>query len=379
MVDFSLTEADAQLVAMARREKDIGRRHARYMDKHEEVLPQTVHPDVAHLEDPGKAVERLADQTSGPEIVRVLMTMESAADAPMRDTSLGLGSMILSYAGTEEQKQAFGHLRLSIAMTEPSAGSDPAGIRTSAKLDPEADEWVLNGEKMYCGAIGTSDGALVMARGEPDEIGERPFMAFVVPRTTPGFTYLGQIEKMGLRATDVGNFVMQDMRLPALNKLPANFAETMRVFNSTRPNAAAGGLGYCRSLLDFTLEKLGLGAGPDYGRSRNDYGAAEARAIELEALWEAARLSVLHAKWLEKHRKVTKVDGAKAKVIGGNAARRISQGCIELLGPEGLSEDHLAEKWFRDARIYDIFEGAGEVNRLLIARHLFNYTKRDLR
>jgi acyl-CoA dehydrogenase len=102
----------------------------------------------------------------------------------------------------------------------------------------------------------------------------------------------------------------------------------------------------------------------------------------MEALYEATSLTILRCKWLEHvggtNSGATKVEAAMSKALGGKAARKITQGCMELLGPEGLSEEYLAEKWFRDARIFDIFEGAGDVNRLLVARSLLNYSQKEL-
>jgi acyl-CoA dehydrogenase len=146
---------------------------------------------------------------------------------------------------------------------------------------------------------------------------------------------------------------------------------------------AAFGLGVARALLDFTREKLGeQGIAVRYESGSAQRSATQDRLLRLEALYDAALLTILRCKWLEdrdgRHSGATKVEASMAKAIGGKAARRISQECLELLGPLALSEDFLAEKWFRDARIFDIFEGAGEINRLIVARWLLGYSAKEL-
>jgi len=150
----------------------------------------------------------------------------------MRRTKHHLGDKIVNYAGTEKQRELFGHKILSIALTEPGAGSDPSMIRGSARYDAATDEWILNAEKIYCSAFGASDGAVALVRG-PEDRGIRPFMAFVVEKGTPGLTQLGQVKKMGIRSWDTVDFVLQDCRLPAINKLDVDFKKTMIVFNGT--------------------------------------------------------------------------------------------------------------------------------------------------
>ncbi|MDP3175259.1 MAG: acyl-CoA dehydrogenase family protein, partial [Phenylobacterium sp.] len=125
-----------------------------------------------------------------------------------------------------------------------------------------------------------------------------------------------------------------------------------------------------------------LGVDPDYAKQRTSRGMVEHRLIEMEAVWQAAWMSVMQVKFKEEQLGETsdgsRIEASMAKAMGGKAARQITQGCIELLGPDGLSEEFLAEKWFRDARITDIYEGAGEIQRLLIARHLLGYRKGEL-
>ena len=184
----------------------------------------------------------LESETSGRVIVEHLVTMETArGDVRMRRIKRHLGDKIVNYAGTEEQRKRFGNKLLSIAMTEPGAGSDPSMIRGTARYDDATGEWILNAEKIYCSAFGASDGAFVFVRG-PEKDGVRPFMGFVVEKGTPGLVELGQVRKMEIRSWDTADFVLQDCRVPAINKIDVDFKKTMIVFNGTRPGVAAMGL-----------------------------------------------------------------------------------------------------------------------------------------
>lgn len=383
MVDFSLTSADERILQAAREEAAIGHHHARYYDKHEDELPPPVFPEVANKQSPHDLALELKDETSAPAIVDVLLHLEeSYADTRLRRTRTGLGQMIVNYAGNPEQIARFGRKELSIALTEPGAGSDPAAIRGTAARDPATGDWILNGEKIYCSGFGGADGALVLVRG-PAKDGVRPFMAFVIEKGMPGLKLLGQVKKMGIRSWDTEDFVLQDCRVPDFNRIDADFKKTMIVFNGTRPMVAAFGLGVARALLDFTREKLNeQGVAVRYEPGAAQRSATQDRLLRLEAQYDAALLTILRCKWLEgregSHTGATKVEASMAKALGGKVARRISQECLEMLGPLGLSEEFLAEKWFRDARIFDIFEGAGEINRLIVARWLLGYSAKEL-
>jgi len=154
----------------------------------------------------------------------------------------------------------------------------------------------------------------------------------------------------------------------------------MSVFNDSRPMVGAMALGVARAALDFTCEKLAdRGIEVSYRGGMRSRSAVVDRFIRLEAIYEAALLTVLRSKWVEQQAVPPKVEASIAKAAGGKAARRITQRCIDLLGPEALSEDHPLDRCFRDGRIFDIYEGAGEIQRLIIARSILAYTGRDLR
>jgi acyl-CoA dehydrogenase len=383
VVDFTLTPKDEHLVSIARDDAEIARKYARYYDQHHEELEPIELPEAAGRRDPYASLEADPTGTSGPIVTQALLHLEYPDVRMRRDTNRFLGTKIVKYAGTPDQVEHFGDKLLSIAITEPGAGSDPRMMVGNARYDEATDEWVLNGEKIYCSGFGEAAGAVVMLKGPPDERGNRPFCSFVVEKDTPGLQLLGQVDKMGMRAWDTADFVLQDCRVPSRNKLDADFKRTLMVFNGSRAMVTAFGLKTARNILDSVRENLRqVGQTPNYAQGRNARSAVQDRLIELEALHDATELSILHAKWAEQKNGVTDettmVEASMAKALGGLATRRITQECMELLGPLALTEERLAEKWFRDARIFDIFEGAGEINRLIVARWLLGYSSKEL-
>ena len=153
----------------------------------------------------------------------------------------------------------------------------------------------------------------------------------------------------------------------------------MKTFNMTRPGVAAIGLGMAEATLDFTRDELkAAGFDVTYGGSSRNVPAVVERFQRLEATYEAAELTMMRAAWLAGEGQPNNLESSICKAKAGAAVREITQGCIEILGPMAVSREHLIEKWFRDVRITDIYEGTGEIQRIIIARGLFNYTRADL-
>jgi acyl-CoA dehydrogenase len=154
----------------------------------------------------------------------------------------------------------------------------------------------------------------------------------------------------------------------------------MKTFNMTRPAVAAIGLGIAQAALDWTREQLeSAGIVIEYGGGLAAQSAITQRFLELEALYEAAMLTVMRAAWLSDQGKPNNLESSICKAKAGAAVREITQGCIELLGPMGASREHLLEKWFRDVRITDIYEGTGQIQRLIIARTILDYGRDELK
>ncbi len=380
MIDFELTAADNEILKLAHEQALIGRRYARYYDQHEDELPPAEFPEAAELPDLVRTAGEGVSGSSGARILHSLVMLEATwGGLALHRSKWGLGNTVLETVATPAQIEKWKNYTIAIAITEPGAGSDPANIRTTATYDRETGEWVINGEKIFISQAQSGDAAMVFSRFiAPD--GSRGMTTFLVEKGTPGFTVGPQLKKLGIRSHDTCNLLFENCRVPEFNHIKGDFKSTMSVFNDSRPMVAATALGRARAALDFTREKLASsGVEIDYRSGIKSRAAVAHRFMQLEAVYEAALLTVMRSKWLEQQSGPPKVEASIAKAAGGKAARRITQGCIELLGPEGLSEEHPLDQAFRDGRIYDIYEGAGEIQRLIIARAILGYTGRDLR
>jgi acyl-CoA dehydrogenase len=307
----------------------------------------------------------------------------------MRRSESGLGNAALSAAGTKEQVAQWGQLILSMAITEPGCGSDPSRVQMTAVLDEKTNEWVLNGEKIFVTTGCRAQGVVVWATLDRSA-GRAGIKSFLIEKGTPGFVVAHKEKKLGIRADDTAAYVFQDCRIPRGNLLggkedipkgsSGGFRGVMKTFNMTRPATAAFGLGMSQAALDFTREQL-TEAGVDlsYGPGVHGLSAAARKFQQLEALQEAALLTVLRAAWLSDQGQPNNLEASVSKAKGGTAVRQITQGCIELLGPMAISREHLLEKWFRDVRITDIYEGTGQIQHLIIARTILGYGRNELK
>ena len=393
MIDFNLTDNDTKLLDYVRSEALVARKYARYYDENEAEFP----PEALDEADDFPGVwSFMGDRTaedSGGSVIGMLITMaENWGDYSVRmrkGRGVGLGNAALGAAGTEEQKAKWGGLLLSMAITEPGCGSDPSLVQTTAVLDEETDEWILNGEKIFVTTGCRSDGVVMWATLDRSA-GRAGIKSFLVEKGTPGFQVSHKEKKLGIRADDTATYVFTDCRIPRGNLLggkeeipkagSGGFRGVMKTFNMTRPMTAAFGLGMSRAALDFTREQLeGAGVDLGYGADVHGLGAAAAKFQGLEALQEAAELTVLHAAWLSDQGEPNNLEASISKAKGGSAVRDITQGCIELLGPMGASREHLLEKWFRDVRITDIYEGTGQIQNLIIARTILEYDRTQLK
>ena len=308
----------------------------------------------------------------------------------------GLGAAAVSAAGTPEQKAKFlkrfnGDKAVfsAMAITEPHAGSDTAAIKTTAVQD--GDEWVLNGEKIFVtgghkSLVDTPGFVIVWATIDPDA-GRKGIRSFVVEAGTPGCTVTKLEKKLGIRCSDTATIVMQDCRVPFENmlgtveqkKTSEGYKGVLRTFEVTRPLVGASALGIARAALEFLVEKLAEGGFEiRYGLPRNRMTNLEAEVIDLEAMLRSAWLLTLRAVWMVDNKVPINAEASMSKIKAGDAVVKITQKAIELLGPMGYSREHLLEKWFRDAKINDLYEGTGQINRLIVARRILGYSRHEL-
>jgi acyl-CoA dehydrogenase len=298
----------------------------------------------------------------------------------------GLGNSAIASVADAEQQERFGGLWASMAITEPDTGSDTASIRTTAVLD--GDEYVINGEKIYVTSGERSDAVVVWATLDRSQ-GRAAIKSFVVPKGTPGMTVERLEHKLGIRASDTAAIRFVDCRVPAANLLGSGevdsaagqgFAGAMATFDNTRPLVAAMAVGVAKASLDLTRDLLGqAGVTVDYDRPALVQSAAAAKFLQMEADWEGARLLMLQAAWMADNRQANAMEASMAKAKAGRVASDITLSCVELCGSVGYSEGELLEKWARDSKILDIFEGTQQIQQLIVARRILGLSSSELK
>jgi acyl-CoA dehydrogenase len=309
----------------------------------------------------------------------------------------GLGGAAVQATGTPEQKTRFlaryreGKPKwASMAMTEAHCGSDTAAIRTTAVRD--GDHWVLNGEKIFVTSghksMVDSDGFMVVWATVDPAAGRAGMKPFIVEAGTPGLRIAKLEHKMGIRASDTASAVLDNCRIPLGNLLGTpevadrtkGFKGAMATFDATRPAVAASALGIARATLDLLKEQLAeRGVKIRYGTPRHLLSALERDIVELEAQLRAGWLLTLKAAWLLDQQRPNTLESSMCKVKAGDVVTRTTQKGVELAGPPGYSRRLLFEKWMRDAKINDLFEGPGQINRLVIARRILGYSSKELK
>jgi acyl-CoA dehydrogenase len=381
---------------------------SRYYDEHEHEIPWD-YINFMHTASKAMGAGALTaeekKERKGPRIslqrLAHVVEMLSWGDAGLWLCTPGglLGAAAVNATGTPEQKKKFLSRLMgdkpvfdAMALTEPHAGSAmPAEVRTTAVLD--GDEWVLNGEKVFVTAghkalIDTEGFVVVWATIDPSagRAGVRPF---VVEAGTPGCKVTKLEKKLGIRASDTVTIVLQDCRVPfdhilgspqvEKKKDTKGFKGAMATFDATRPLVAASALGIARATLELLKEMLKeRGVEIRYGLPRSRMSNIEREIIDMEIMHRSAWLLTVKSMWMADNRQPNTVEASGCKVLAGDAVVKITQKALDLMGPEGYSREHMLEKWFRDAKINDLYEGTGQINRLIIARRILGYTRHEL-
>lgn len=295
----------------------------------------------------------------------------------------GLGNSAIAAVANDEQMKRLGKLWASMAITEPGAGSDSAAIQTTAVKD--GDHYILNGTKIYVTAGERSEAVVVWATLDK-EIGRAAIKSFVVEKGTPGMEIVNLETKMGIRASDTATIAFTDCRVPANNLLGSpeidikkGFAGVMETFDNTRPYVAAMAVGVAEAALERTKELLKEQINLDYTSPVNNLKAIEAELLKLEAEYEAARLLTIKAAWMADNKIPNSVEASISKAKAGRVGSEITLKCVELCSSMGYSEADLLEKWARDSKILDIFEGTQQIQQLIIARRTLGLSSRELK
>jgi acyl-CoA dehydrogenase len=420
MIEFEIPKPIAkQRYLLTTVAEEMMRPHSRYFDEHEHEIPwdyiNFMHQALkavgaGSLAPPEEKEEKKKEESEkkkkyppiGYQSLAFLLETLSWGDVGMYLVTPGggLGAAAVEATGTAEQKKkflarfqqespAFG----AMAMTEPQCGSDTSAIRTSAVLDSNTNEWVINGEKIFVTggkmSLEEGDGLVVVWATIDPEAGRAGMRPFVVEAGTPGVKVTKLEHKMGIRASDTASIVLQDARVPFENILGSpeipkketkGFKGAMATFDATRPLVAATGIGVARATLELLKELLSQqGVTIRYGLPRQKLTSVERDFIDMETMLESAWLLVIKAVWMADNRKPNPLEASMSKVRAGDVVTKITQKAVEIMGPIGYSRDHLLEKWFRDAKITDIYEGTGQINRLVVARNILGYRGSQLR
>ncbi|APE09896.1 acyl-CoA dehydrogenase family protein [Rhodococcus pyridinivorans] len=296
----------------------------------------------------------------------------------------GLGNSAIAAVATDEQLERFGKAWASMAITEPGFGSDSAAVTTTAVLD--GDEWVLNGEKIFVTAGERSTHIVVWASVDRSK-GRAAIKSFVVPREAPGLSVARLEKKLGIKASDTAVLVLDNCRIPKDNILGSpevntekGFAGVMQTFDNTRPIVAGMAVGLGRAVLEelrTILKEAGVEV--SYDIPANNQHAAAAEFLALEADWEAAYLLALRATWMADNKKPNSLEASVSKAKAGRTGTAVSLKAVELTGTYGYSQRPLLEKWARDSKILDIFEGTQQIQQLIVARRVLGKSSSELK
>ena len=297
----------------------------------------------------------------------------------------GLGNAAISGVATDEQLERLGkNVWAAMAITEPSFGSDSAAVSTTAVLD--GDEYVINGEKIYVTAGSRATHIVVWATLDKSK-GRAAIKSFIVPREHPGVTIERLEHKLGIKASDTAAIRFDNVRIPKENLLgnpdvevEKGFAGVMETFDNTRPIVAAMAVGVGRAALE-ELRTILADAGVEisYDKPAHAQSAAAAEFLRLEADWEAGYLLTVRSAWQADNAIPNSKEASMGKAKAARVASDITLKAVELAGTTGYSEQALLEKWARDSKILDIFEGTQQIQQLVVARRLLGMSSTELK
>jgi len=295
----------------------------------------------------------------------------------------GLGSMPIMIAGNEEQKKKYltrlieEPLMCAYGVTEPGAGSDVAGIKTKAVKNADGD-WVINGQKMWITNGGVANFYFVLARSNPDPKcpASKAFTGFIVDADTPGVTPGRKEQNMGQRASDTRGITFEDVVVPKENVLigeGAGFKVAMGAFDKTRPPVAAGAVGIAQRALDEATK---------YATERKAFGvpiinhqAVSFMLADMAIGVESSRLCYMKSGWQADHGMRNTYMASIAKCLAGDVANKAATDAVQIFGGNGFNTEYPVEKLMRDAKIYQIYEGTAQIQRVIIGREWMSLAK----
>ncbi|MCU4365953.1 acyl-CoA dehydrogenase family protein [Acinetobacter variabilis] len=338
----------------------------------------------------GAAVNKRGDNDESNKNGVNMSTALSIVEMCYGDTGLllsmprqGLGNSAIAAVANDEQLQRFHGIWAAMAITEPGCGSDSAAIRTTAIKD--GDDYILNGEKIFITSGERADAVVVWATLDK-KLGRAAIKSFVVRKGTPGMKIERLEHKLGIKASDTATISFIDCRIPAANLLghaeidvAKGFAGVMETFDNTRPLVAAMAIGCSKASLERIKEIFKDQLDSEYHTPYLQTSNIAAQIYRMEAEWESARLLMLKAAWMADNRKPNSREASIAKAKAGRIANEITLKCVELAASIGYNETELLEKWARDSKILDIFEGTQQIQQLIIARRELGKSSSELK
>ena len=296
----------------------------------------------------------------------------------------GLGNAAISSVASKEQLERLGKVWASMAITEPGFGSDSAAVTTTAVLD--GDEYVINGEKIFVTAGSRASHIVVWATVDKS-LGRAAIKSFIVPREHPGVTVERLEHKLGIKASDTAVIRFDNARIPKDNllgdpevKTDKGFGGVMETFDNTRPIVAAMAVGVARAALEelrVILTEAGIEI--SYDKPAHAQSAPAAEFLRMEADWESGYLLTVRSAWQADNKIPNSKEASMGKAKAARVGSDITLKAVEMAGTAGYSEQSLLEKWARDSKILDIFEGTQQIQQLVVARRLLGLSSAELK
>jgi acyl-CoA dehydrogenase len=377
-ISFALTEEQRELRALAREfaEKEIrpvAAEHDVHMRHPVEVIAKAHELGLMNVHIPPEYGGLGLSAFDGMLVGEELNFGCSGIGTSLGANGLGAGPVIL--AGSDEQKAQWlpplveSPILCSFGLSEPDAGSDVARMKTTAVRN--GDEYVLNGSKTFITNAGYANWTVVFAKTDPAK-GHRGISAFIVPMDAPGVTIEEHLDKMGQRATDTSAFALQDVVVPAANRLGEEgqgFKIAMQTLDFTRPGTAIGAVGVAQAAYELAV---------DYAKQRVTFDMPIAMhqgvnfmIADMATEIQAARLLTWQAAWMLDQGERATLYSSFAKRFAADTAMKVTTDAVQVFGGYGYMKEYPVEKLMRDAKLFQIYEGTSQIQRLVIAKEIF--------
>ncbi|RLC97412.1 MAG: acyl-CoA dehydrogenase [Chloroflexi bacterium] len=378
MIDFSLTDEQKYIRKLARdfARKEMAPRAEHYDEIAEypwEVIEKAHRAGLLNVIIPESVGGVGAGSVEECLVAEELFAGDAGMGTAILANNLGLAPIVAT--GTEEQQEKFltpfleKPIMAAFCLTESGAGSDVANLRTSWRRD--GDEYVINGSKMFITNGGVGSLYTVFATAEPGKRNYRAFSAFIVPRDTPGVSTGKKENKMGQRCSDTSEVIFDEVRVPAGNLLAqegAGFKVAMKTLDKSRAGIAASAVGIARAAMEAAIE---------YAKERQTFGkplaghqAIQFMLADMKIKIETARLITWKAAWLADQGLPNNLESSIAKCYSTDIAMQVTTDAVQIFGGYGYSKEYPVERYMRDAKLMQIYEGANQIQRMVISRNV---------